>query len=181
MGMKLNKDKVIEMREIGLTYERIGQLFGISKQRVEQIHKKKSYLPYYGPERKVVMIRDGNKCAICDLTEKLVVHHIDKMEGNSLKNMITLCTQCHHRVHSKPREKKVKKEGKKIMDIKDDELYTIADLEAMTGYCAKTIRRKEKDGELERMTAPQKQAKYWGKEVKRWLKITSEEIRSENV
>lgn len=52
--------------------------------------------------RKQVYRRDGYRCAICDATEGLQLHHI-KSRGrggaNHPMNLITLCWRCHAAVH----------------------------------------------------------------------------------
>lgn len=46
-------------------------------------------------------------CKLCDITEKLVIHHRDGNNGkqgkplnNDINNLIVLCRSCHARVHS---------------------------------------------------------------------------------
>ena len=53
----------------------------------------------------LVMQRDRYKCAICDSTENLCVHHIDgysedNLEHSNLNKMLTLCRRCHAQVHA---------------------------------------------------------------------------------
>ena len=44
----------------------------------------------------------SNRCSICGSTDNLIVHHIDKnRENNDVSNLITLCSKCHTRLHSK--------------------------------------------------------------------------------
>ncbi len=52
--------------------------------------------------RKQVYRRDGYRCALCDCTKYLQIHHyIPRGKGgnNSPHNLITLCTYCHAHVH----------------------------------------------------------------------------------
>ena len=55
--------------------------------------------------RKAIYRRDGYRCALCDSTYALQVHHyIARGKGgtNSPHNLITLCGHCHARVHGAP-------------------------------------------------------------------------------
>ena len=52
--------------------------------------------------RKAVYRRDGYRCALCDCTETIQVHHvIPRGEGgtNNVQNLITLCGRCHLQAH----------------------------------------------------------------------------------
>lgn len=52
--------------------------------------------------RKAVYRRDGFRCALCDSTKYIQVHHyIHRAHGgsNSLHNLITLCADCHALAH----------------------------------------------------------------------------------
>ncbi len=52
--------------------------------------------------RKAVYRRDGYRCALCDSTAGLQVHHcIHRSEGgsNQMQNLITLCWKCHAVAH----------------------------------------------------------------------------------
>lgn len=52
--------------------------------------------------RKEIYRRDGYRCAICDATEGLQLHHIKprgKGGANHPMNLITLCWRCHAAVH----------------------------------------------------------------------------------
>lgn len=51
-----------------------------------------------------ILQRDNYQCCICDITEKLCVHHIlgfdkQKPDNSEKENMLTLCRQCHAKVH----------------------------------------------------------------------------------
>ena len=52
--------------------------------------------------RKAVYARDGYRCALCDSTKYLQVHHyIHRGNGgsNSMHNLICLCMDCHALAH----------------------------------------------------------------------------------
>jgi len=42
-----------------------------------------------------------NKCALCDKTEYLVLHHVDYKKYDSPKRMLTVCNLCHYKLHYK--------------------------------------------------------------------------------
>lgn len=53
-------------------------------------------------QRKNIYRRDGYRCALCDSTRYLQIHHyIRRGQGgsNSPHNLITLCSACHAEVH----------------------------------------------------------------------------------
>lgn len=55
--------------------------------------------------RKKVYARDGYRCALCDSTVGLQIHHVIPRGcgGNSTPyNLITLCAYCHSHVHGRP-------------------------------------------------------------------------------
>lgn len=52
--------------------------------------------------RKEVYQRDGYRCALCDSTHYIQVHHaVPRSQGGSSKpmNLITLCMECHALAH----------------------------------------------------------------------------------
>lgn len=52
--------------------------------------------------RKAVYRRDGWRCALCDSTKYIQIHHIVKRSqggGNHPHNLITLCADCHALAH----------------------------------------------------------------------------------
>lgn len=52
--------------------------------------------------RKQVYRRDGWRCALCDSTRYIQIHHvIPRGEGgpNTVQNLITLCSDCHGLAH----------------------------------------------------------------------------------
>lgn len=53
-------------------------------------------------ERRAIYRRDGFRCALCDGTRYLQIHHhVPRSEGgtNSHHNLITLCADCHALAH----------------------------------------------------------------------------------
>lgn len=52
--------------------------------------------------RKAIYRRDGYRCALCDSTQYLQIHHIiprGKGGNNEPDNLITLCSKCHGAAH----------------------------------------------------------------------------------
>jgi 5-methylcytosine-specific restriction endonuclease McrA len=59
----------------------------------------------YGELRRQVLERDGWRCQACGAMRHLEVHHLQfrsHLGQDTGQNLITLCTQCHARVHAKP-------------------------------------------------------------------------------
>lgn len=55
--------------------------------------------------RKAVYRRDGFRCALCDSTQGIQIHHvIPRGEGGTdlVQNLITLCSYCHSHAHGRP-------------------------------------------------------------------------------
>ena len=53
-------------------------------------------------QRKAIYRRDGWRCALCDSTKYLQIHHIIKRScggSNHPHNLITLCSDCHALAH----------------------------------------------------------------------------------
>ncbi len=59
----------------------------------------------YPKEFKIIrkeIIKLQQVCQICDCSERLVVHHIDRNKNNNnITNLIVLCRKCHGKVHSR--------------------------------------------------------------------------------
>jgi len=56
----------------------------------------------YESLRQQILRRDGGRCQSCGAMSNLEVHHKEFRShsgANSEKNLITLCTACHARVH----------------------------------------------------------------------------------
>lgn len=110
-SMKENKLKMIELKAKGLSYQSIGLLYGVSRQRVHAIinnykpisHQTLDIKEIFNKvkERDKMTCQWGVKCSKAN--NKLVIHHIDfNDENNKLENLLTLCNKCHlyfHRLH----------------------------------------------------------------------------------
>ena len=52
-----------------------------------------------------VLERDGWRCQVCGSMQNLQVHHLkfrSQSGGDVEQNLITLCAECHERMHRKP-------------------------------------------------------------------------------
>ena len=52
--------------------------------------------------RKAVYARDGYRCALCDSTKYIQIHHLVKRSqggSNSVQTLVTLCADCHALAH----------------------------------------------------------------------------------
>lgn len=75
--------------------------------------------------RKAVYKRDGYRCALCDSTDGIQIHHIrPRGQGgaNHPMNMITLCWRCHNAAHG---------------GMVDDSVFGIIDAETDPEYLKK--------------------------------------------
>lgn len=55
--------------------------------------------------RRFVYARDGYRCALCDSSRHLQIHHcVPRGQGgtNSVQNLICLCSYCHSHAHGHP-------------------------------------------------------------------------------
>ena len=82
--------------------------------RAKQNTEKQQHIPMiedymnqkrYGGNYYLVCQREKFKCAICDSTENLCVHHIDgyyeeKPQNNATNKMILVCRNCHSKIHA---------------------------------------------------------------------------------
>lgn len=103
------KEQIFELRIKGLPYQAIGQILGISRQRVHQISSGYSKLcrslqrgDWYKKVHDSVLARDNYMCLRCYKDNgKMVVHHIDGNDtNNNPLNLITLCRKCHQNLHN---------------------------------------------------------------------------------
>ena len=113
--MNSRRDYIIYLRDKRMTFREIGELIGISKQRVHQIcNYITSRLQGRDLTRELVRIRDGHTCKIClkkweKGKRRFDCHHIDGNCGKKslsydrikdLNTLITLCHKCHMNLHS---------------------------------------------------------------------------------
>ena len=58
----------------------------------------------YSQLHRQVLERDGWRCQVCGSMQHLQVHHLklrSRSGGDEEQNLITLCAECHERVHRK--------------------------------------------------------------------------------
>lgn len=150
MEIKQRNEELVALYEKGgITYEKIGEKYGITRQRVEQIINNKIYLSGTIPThkrkhlrilsgrrvREIVRLRDGHTCQECgkkwkEGEKKLDVHHLNGMCGKveaekdvieNIHNLITLCHKCHfnHAQHANNLRKKKEGWEKEANRVKD--------------------------------------------------------------
>lgn len=66
--------------------------------------------PLWLKKRDVILERDHHQCALCGSTTNLQVHHIRYSQGKKAWEypnavLLTLCNECHQKVHSDPNHK----------------------------------------------------------------------------
>jgi len=93
-------NEMIELRNSGLTYRAIGEIFGVSKQRVYQLVN--DYIICGTRNKSYMNVKNGGACFSCNSTENLNVHHLNgNKRQNNKHNLILLCAQCHKNIHKK--------------------------------------------------------------------------------
>jgi 5-methylcytosine-specific restriction endonuclease McrA len=63
-----------------------------------------SFAEYAGKLQRQVLERDGWRCQVCGSMQRLQVHHLklrSQSGADAEHNLITLCAECHARMHSK--------------------------------------------------------------------------------
>jgi len=105
---------IIELREKRWTYQEIGDTLKISRQRVHQIYKNYTPVPWNKKERDGVMVALGSKCKVCKTTRNLEIHHKNGRTNNKKKNLVLLCRKHHREKETKRQAKKITKEVKYI-------------------------------------------------------------------
>lgn len=107
-------ERVRKMRERQAVKEAKPNALRQRQYRAKEICKQVQHIPQiedyannkrYNGNYYIVFKRDEMKCAICGSIENLCVHHIDGYDENKPHNsdenkMITLCRECHGKVHS---------------------------------------------------------------------------------
>lgn len=79
----------------------------------EKTHKSRSLKKY----RTICFSKWEHSCAICGFDKIVTVHHIDENHNNNdLNNLIPLCPNHHHMVHSKTWGSEMKEKIKTIME-----------------------------------------------------------------
>ena len=97
----MDKKQVLKLRLDGMTYQQIGSMFSVSRQRIQQILSPPPEI------KQVIQDRFEGKCAICGILVggKGHLHHRNNngMEHyQDVDNLQLLCISCHRREHKKP-------------------------------------------------------------------------------
>jgi transcriptional regulator with XRE-family HTH domain len=87
----INKEDVLKLRYEGhFTYQEIGDMLGVSRQRIEQILNKRKNVPAF--RRKALML---GGCSGCDARKGLTLYFLDGDRTNiKIENLIATCTEC---------------------------------------------------------------------------------------
>lgn len=95
--------RINTLRSNGYSFGNIGIIFGISRQRVQQItsgYKAIEKDTNYHKIKKLVLLRDNHSCQKCLSKQNVIVHHLDQnCCNNVLVNLISLCKVCHIAIH----------------------------------------------------------------------------------
>lgn len=99
--MGVRNETICRLIVRGCTYEQVGEVLGISKQRVHQIYNKKYFCSnHFAAIRHYILERDDFKCQFCFKSKNIQVHHLNKVNtDNKPSNLMTLCQLCHHKLH----------------------------------------------------------------------------------
>lgn len=108
IGFIERKERMRSLRATGMSYQNIGNVFGISRQRVHAILSGYQRLQscartngWYAYIKNGIFMRDSHQCQKCGTNKKLIIHHIDgDARNNGLRNLVTLCPPCHAKLHS---------------------------------------------------------------------------------
>lgn len=97
--------EMFELIQSGYSYQTIGEIYGISRQRVYQIVTGYGALngsKWWDKRRELIFRRDNYTCLKCGTKDNLLVHHRDGNDRhNSINNLMTLCQKCHLGLHGK--------------------------------------------------------------------------------
>ncbi len=92
------QEAILKARFAGLTYEQIGKMFGVSRQRIQQVISPPPYI------RNIVVEQAYGKCQECGIVVNGSghVHHGSCMgeDYNDIENLRLLCISCHRIEHA---------------------------------------------------------------------------------
>jgi len=95
--MSDREDLIKEYVEAGMSYEKIGNILNLSKQRAHQIYSGYNTI---NPTNSSKLKK--RFCEICKTKENLQIHYIDgNTKNNQGHNIATLCIKCHRDLESK--------------------------------------------------------------------------------
>ena len=111
----IRRQRMISLRKQGLSYQDIGNIFGISRQRVHQItsgyddinsslnhigNRPNTRCNYLKHLRNLTCQRYNNTCQRCGAKYRLILHHLDGDDrNNDPNNLIVVCRSCHQNLH----------------------------------------------------------------------------------
>jgi len=92
----LDKKLIFLLRKKGHTQKEIGDIVGVSRQRIHQIIKNYTTTSYKSKHKLKIL---ENNCIICR-DKATIIHHIDyDSHNNNKKNLIAVCHKCHMELH----------------------------------------------------------------------------------
>jgi len=130
---------ITQCRDKSMSYQEIGELLNLSKQRVYSIYRYGITNYKTGNLRYNMQKRDSFKCFICDSTSNLVTHNLQSPRVHKLKNILTLCSSCHAKIH-----KLMKKEEKRKQVL---ESVTVEELKNPVTFRSVKDKLEQIDGE----------------------------------
>jgi len=93
-------EEILELRFAGLSYKQIGDKFGVTKQRIQQLFSPPAAI------RRYVVEKANGKCEICGIQvgNRGDVHHrhAQREDFNDIANLQLLCRSCHMQSHKLP-------------------------------------------------------------------------------
>lgn len=100
-----NREEVTSLYNKLKNFSRVGQLLGISRQRVHQIVKNyKNTGAIHGREH---LYKTFGFCKVCGIKKAVHLHHIDfDNQNDQSANLIGVCKTCHYSIHKASGRKK---------------------------------------------------------------------------
>lgn len=103
--MGIPKKEIESLYAAGLTLQKIGDKYGVSRQRIHQILTGYTTNPRHLFKRK--LRKSIDYCQVCGKVKaKLQIHHVDeKVYNNEPDNLLVVCVKCHNQFHLNSRKR----------------------------------------------------------------------------
>ena len=90
----------------------MGKLYRNSKGRMFEDYREYLESSHWDTVRLARLKKDGYRCQICGSAKNLCVHHLtyDRMGHELMDDLLTLCRDCHEKVHAIDIERKKQKQ-----------------------------------------------------------------------
>jgi len=91
-------------------YLKYGKVYSSEHKIEKKKYDKKHFRnKHFGGNYEDVLSRDNNQCQMCG-SKKILIHHIDEnRDNNEITNLITLCRECHPKIHYSKNKKEIQK------------------------------------------------------------------------